>query len=88
MRRADDKAGQIERAVIDLAETALLSGLLQRTFPAVVTDVDVRGARVQFRDMPVVSRIDAHNVAPGDDVRVKVVSADIPTRAVKLERVA
>jgi exoribonuclease R len=88
MRRADEKAGQIERAVVDLAETALLSGLVQRTFPAVVTDVDARGARIQFDDLPVVSRIDAHNVEPGDDVRVKVVSADILTRTVKLERVA
>jgi RNase II-type exonuclease len=39
-------------------------------------------------DMPVVSRIDANNVEPGDDVRVKVVSTDIPTRTAKLERVA
>jgi exoribonuclease R len=88
MRRADDKAAQIERAVLDLAETALLSGLVQRTFPAVVTDIDDRGTRIQFCEMPVVTRIDVHNVEPGDDVRVKVVSADIPTRTVKLERVA
>ena len=88
MQRADEKAGQIERAVIDLAETALLSGQVQRTFSAVVTDVDDRGARIQFCDPPVVSRIDAHNVEPGDDVRVKVVSTDIRTRTAKLERVA
>ncbi len=88
MAHADDKAGQIERAVIDLAETALLSGQVQHTFSAVVTDVDERGARIQLCDMPVVSRIDVRNVEPGDDVRVRVVSADIPARTAKLERVA
>jgi exoribonuclease R len=88
MKAADDRANQIERAVIDLAETALLSGQTQKTFSAVVTDVDDRGARIQLCEMPVVSRVDARNVEPGDDVRVRVVSTDIPTRTAKLERVA
>ena len=88
MEIADDRAGQIERAVVDLAETALLSGQVQRTFPAVVTDVDERGARIQLCDLPVMSRLDAHHVEPGDDVRVRVVSTDIPHREAKLERVA
>jgi exoribonuclease R len=88
MRRADDMANQTERAVIDLAEVALLSSQKQRAFGAVVTDVDDRGARVQLCDLPVVSRINAHNVAPGDEVRVRVDSTDIPTRTAKLERVA
>ena len=88
MERADDTANQIERAVIELAEVALLSAQTQRTFSAIVTDVDERGARIQFCDLPVVSRLSAHNVAPGDDVRVRVVSTDIPARTVVLKRVA
>lgn len=88
MERADDAASQIERAVIDLAEVALLSAQTQRTFSAVVTDVDDRGARIQLCDLPVVSRVNAHGVEPGDDVRVRVMSTDIPSRAAKLERVA
>lgn len=88
MRRAEDIAGQIERAVIELAEVALLSAQTQRTFSAVVTDVDDRGARIQLCDLPVVSRIAAKNVAPGDDVRARVLSTDIPARAAQLERVA
>lgn len=88
MRSADDTAGQIERAVIDLAEVALLSAQTERTFEAVVTDVDERGARIQLCKLPVVSRLDAHNVEPGDDLRVRVVSTDIPTRVAKFERVA
>lgn len=88
MDRADDMGNQIERAVIDLAEAALLSAQTQRTFSAVVTDLDERGARIQLCDLPVVSRIAAHNIAPGDDVRVRVVSTDIPARTAKFERVA
>lgn len=88
MRRADDTAGQIERGVIDLAEVALLSAQTQRTFEAVVTDVDERGARIQLCKLPVVSRVDAHHVEPGDDLRVRLVSTDIPTRVAKFERVA
>jgi exoribonuclease R len=88
MQRADDLAGQIERAVIDLAEVALLSAQTQRTFNAVVTDVDDRGARIQLCDLPVVSRINAHHVEPGDDVRVRIVSTDIAGRTATLERVA
>ena len=88
MARADDTANQVERAIVELAEVALLSAQTQRTFGAVVTDVDERGARIQFCDLPVVSRLSAHNVTPGDDVRVRVVSTDIPARTVVLERVA
>ena len=88
MQRADDTGRQIERAVIDLAETALLSAQSQRTFSAVVTDVDDRGAHIQLCDLPVVSRVDGHRLAPGDDLRVRVVSTDIASRSVKLERVA
>ncbi len=88
MGRADDTANQIERAVIDLAEVALLSAQTQRTFTAVVTDVDDRGARIQLCDLPVVSRVEAHHVEPGDELRVRVVSTDVPGRAAELERVA
>jgi exoribonuclease R len=88
MRRADEAQTQIERAVIELAEVALLSGQKQRTFGAVVTDVDERGARIQLCELPVVSRMAAHHVEPGDDVRVRVVSTDVPARTAQFERVA
>ena len=48
MDRADDTAGGIERAVVDLAEAVVLHGREGETFDAVVTDVDDRGARVQL----------------------------------------
>ena len=88
MARAGETESQIERAVIDLAETVLMSGQAQRTFAAVVTDLDDRGARIQLCDLPVVSRVAAHGVQPGDDIRVRVDGVDIPGRTVKFERVA
>jgi exoribonuclease R len=88
MKRADDTSNQIDKAVVDLAEVALLSAQTQRTLTAVVTDVDDRGARFQLCDLPVVARLDARHLSPGDDLRVRVVSTDIPSRSAKFERVA
>ena len=84
---ADAREGAIDRAVIDLAETALLAGHEGETFAAVVTDLDERGARIQLCDRPVVSRVDAHRVASGDDLRVKLVEADPVKRILRFERV-
>ena len=48
MARADARGGQIERAVIDLAEAVMLKGREGEVFEAVVTDVDERGVRIQL----------------------------------------
>ena len=45
------------RAIIDLAEALLLEGSEGQSFPAIVTDLDERGARIQLRDAPVVARV-------------------------------
>ena len=87
MDKADAREGAVERAVIDLAETALLHGHEGETFEAVVTDLDERGARIQLCDRPVVSRVDAHRVASGDDLRVRLVEADPVKRILRFERV-
>jgi len=88
MARAGNREGQIERAVIDLAEAVMLSREVGRTFSAVVTDLDERGARIQLRDMPVVARVDANNVAPGMDLSVRLEAADPAQRRVRFQRVA
>ena len=87
MARADSLAGRIDRAVIDLAETALLKGRQGETFGAVVTDLDERGARIQLSDLPVVARVDAKNVAPGDALRVRLAAIDPVGRSVTFDRV-
>ncbi|MDG2532996.1 RNB domain-containing ribonuclease [Sphingomonas sp. HITSZ_GF] len=87
MGRADAMGGQIDRAVIDLAGAVMLDGREGETFPAVVTDVDVRGARMQLADLPVVTRIDAPGAAPGSALSVRLVDADPAKRAIRFEAV-
>jgi exoribonuclease R len=76
MTRADALASRIERAAIDLAEAVILNGQVGRTFPAVVTEVDDRGARIQLSDLPVVARVAAEGAQAGDRLRVTLVEAD------------
>ncbi len=87
MASADALGGQIERAVIDLAEAVVLNGKTGEIFSAVVTDKDERGTRIQLHDIAVVARIDAHSVAPGDSIRVRLTGVDINKRTADFERV-
>ena len=88
MARADALGGQIERAVVDLAEAVMLKGCEGRVFPAIVTDVDERGARMQLRDQPVVARIAAHAIQPGDAITARLVATDPERRLIQFNRVA
>jgi VacB/RNase II family 3'-5' exoribonuclease len=87
MARADARAGRIDRAVVDLAEAVQLSEQEGKTFAAVVTDVDERGAKVQLRDLPVVTRVSAREVAPGDPIVVRLVAVDQVRRMIRFELV-
>ncbi|MEO5494468.1 MAG: RNB domain-containing ribonuclease [Sphingomonas sp.] len=87
MAKADALAGRVERAVVDLAEIVLLREQVGDIFPAVVTDLDERGARMQLTDLPVVARVDAKNVTPGDTLRVRLASVDPVQWALHFDRV-
>lgn len=88
MAKAAARDGQISRAVIDLAEVALLANREGESFAAVVTDIGENGARIQLSDLPVVARVQTHGVLPGAAIRVKLVSADPLQRRLSFERVA
>ena len=88
MAHADALGGQIERAVVDLAEAVMLQGSEGQVFPAIVTDTDERGARMQLRDEPVVARVAANGVQPGDAISVRLVSTDPEQRLIAFQRVA
>ena len=88
MQRADAVGSQIERAVVDLVEAVVLSGQEGHTFTAVVSDVDERGARIQLCDVAVVARVSSRTLEPGDEVRVKLIEANVESRQVRFERVA
>ena len=87
MGRADTLGGQVDRAVIDLAEAVMLQNCVGHVFPAIVTDVDDRGVRMQLSDLPVVARVAAQGVRPGDALSVKVSGVDLERRSVAFERV-
>ena len=86
MARADEKAGEVGRAVLDLAEAAVLEGRQGSRFTAVVTDLDDRCARIQLSQLAVVSRVDGKGAMPGDTITVELVSADPTRREVRFER--
>ena len=87
MAKADGKAGQVERAVLDLAEAVILEGREGSSFRAVVTDIDERGTRIQLSDPAVVARIDGKGAMPGDAISVELTSVDVIHRQVKFQRV-
>ncbi|NML04202.1 RNB domain-containing ribonuclease [Sphingomonas sp. G-3-2-10] len=85
MARSEARAGQIERAVIDLAEAVMLRDHVGQAFTAVVTDTDERGARIQLCGLPVIARI-VTEAAPGDTLHLRLAAADPATRALSFER--
>ena len=86
MARAENRASQIDRAVLDLAEVVMLQGLEGSHFKAVVTDIDDRGTRIQLADPAIVARIDSQKALPGDTIDVILDAADIANRQVKFRR--
>ena len=88
MARAASKGGQIDRAVVDLAEAVLLEGLEGQTFKAVVVAEEQDASRIQLLDIAVVAKVKAAGLRPGDEIRVKLTAADPTARSVQFERVA
>jgi exoribonuclease R len=87
MDKAEEKAGQIDRAVLDLAEAVVLHGREGSQFNAVVTDIDERGARIQLSEPAVTARLNANGMMPGDLISIKLTTVDIPQRRIVFERV-
>jgi exoribonuclease R len=86
MARADAIGGRIDRAVVDLAEAVMLAGSVGETFAAVVTDVEAHAARIQLCDEPVVARVAATGVVPGERIDVVLRAADAEKRVLTFER--
>lgn len=80
MAKAEARDGQVDRAVIDLAETALMSGQEGAEFAAIVTDLADKSARIQLCHLPVVARVQMPGVLPGDRVRVRLTGVDSARR--------
>lgn len=85
MSRAAARDSRIERAVIDLAEAAMLAGLEGCAFNATVTDVQGETARLQLQDMPVIAGTRAPGAFPGETLRVRLTHADPARRSLEFE---
>ena len=77
MSRADAKAGQVDSAVLELAEAVVLAGRVGERFDGTVTDIDKkRGARVQICEPAVTTRIPPDGLKVGSAVRLRLTEAD------------
>lgn len=88
MDAAEAREGAIERAVVDLAEAALLTARVGDIFEATVTELDERGARIQLHGLPILARVDAHSIGAGNSLQVRLVSADAVRRELRFERIS
>jgi exoribonuclease R len=88
MAHASMQSSRVDRAVIDLAEAVMLQGREGQTFHAVVVEDDDEVSRIQLTEIAVVAKVKAKNLHPGDECRVKLVSANTESRTVTFERVA
>lgn len=85
MARADALAGKIERAAVDLAETVLLEGREGDVFRALVTETEERAAKVQFCDQPVIVRLAASGLVPGQIVNLRLTGSDLAKRKLSFD---
>jgi exoribonuclease R len=85
MARAGAVGGQIERAVIDLAEAVMLQPSIGKIFTAIVTDADARSAQIQLQDVPIVARLAATNLKPGDTLNVKLTDVSTEKRTLAFD---
>jgi exoribonuclease R len=80
MNQAEAKAGQVDSAVLELAESVVLSGRVGERFAGTVTDIDKkRGARIQLCDPAVTTRVPADGLKIGAMVDLRLDEAD-PSR--------
>jgi exoribonuclease R len=84
MAHADRRERDLDRAVLDFVEAAVLERRVGETFGAVVTAVDGRGATVQLAEPAVRARLSGP--APlGERITVRLANADPATRTVAFE---
>ena len=89
MAVADRRAKKYERAVVDLVEVVLLAPRVGEVFAATVVDVDDerRHGTVVVADPAVEARVRGEGLPLGQEIAVRLVSADLASGAVSFERV-
>jgi exoribonuclease R len=85
MDRAEQRAAQVDSAVLELAEAVVLAGREGTTYDGCVIETDERGAKLQLCSEPVVTRIAADGLEPGTIVPLRLVEALPSERRVRFE---
>ena len=86
MEESNRRAQQYESGIVSAVEAAVLADRVGDEFDAVVVDLHQRGgATVQLRDPAVLARCRGDDLPLGDEVRVRLVDADVPKRVVRFE---
>lgn len=80
MAIADQHAHQVDRAVVNLAETLLLHDRVGATFRGVVVEAEDDHGEVQLTNPAVRARLDGTNLPLGEETTVRLVTADVTTR--------
>ena len=88
MNKADAKAGQVDSAVLELAEAVVLAGRVGEQFAGTVTDIDKkRGARIQLADPAVITRVPDNGLAIGASVTLRLDEANPALRLARFSLV-
>lgn len=88
MNKADARAGQVDAAVLELAEAVVLSGSVGETFDGTVTDIDDRGARVQICEPAVLTRVPVNGLEIGEAIKVRLDEVDPSRRLTRFSLVS
>ncbi len=88
MARSDERGNRVDNAVNNLAEAVLLAGRIGELFDAVIVDEDRHGPVMQIAEPAILARVHAARVTPGDDIRVRLVAANVESRTVEFQRVS
>lgn len=85
MQVSDQRAHQVDRAVVDTTEAWLLRDRIGERFAAIVLDANEHAATIML-DVPAVrARCDGANLPVGERVTVRLTEADVSTRTVRFE---
>lgn len=98
MEASNRRGSAVDRACVDLVETVLLKDRVGEEFDAVVIDLNERidwdhdgkpdVGVIQLADPAVRARCDGHDLPLGQEIRVRLVEADVPMRRILFEAVA
>jgi exoribonuclease R len=85
MRVADQRAHEIDRAVVDATEAWLLHDRVGEIFTALVIDADERAATIMLDDPPVRARCAGVRLPVGEKIQARLLEADVAKRAVRFD---